>query len=106
ALSEDETLLLKGRIDRLDVCREENRLYLRIVDYKTGSTSMDLNLLLEGLQLQLAVYLSAALELEQRKHTDLQAEPAGMYYYRVGDPLIPERPGRAGRKSAGRSWMP
>ena len=39
ALSEDETLLLKGRIDRLDVCREENRLYLRIVDYKTGSTS-------------------------------------------------------------------
>src|SRR5699024_8682041 len=65
ALSEDETLLLKGRIDRLDVCREENRLYLRIVDYKTGSTSMDLNLLLEGLQLQLAVYLSAALELEQ-----------------------------------------
>ena len=93
ALSEDETLLLKGRIDRLDVCREENRLYLRIVDYKTGSTSMDLNLLLEGLQLQLAVYLSAALELEQRKHPDLQAEPAGMYYYRVGDPLIRERPG-------------
>ena len=35
---------------------------------------MDLNLLLEGLQLQLAVYLSAALELEQRKHPDLQAE--------------------------------
>ena len=95
ALSEDETLLLKGRIDRLDVCREENRLYLRIVDYKTGSTSMDLNLLLEGLQLQLAVYLSAALELEQRKHPDLQAEPAGMYYYRVGDPLIPGTPGES-----------
>ena len=95
ALSEDETLLLKGRIDRLDVCREEDRLYLRIVDYKTGSTSMDLNLLLEGLQLQLAVYLSAALELEQRKYPDLQAEPAGMYYYRVGDPLIPGTPGES-----------
>ena len=67
---------------------------------------MDLNLLLEGLQLQLAVYLSAALELEQRKHPDLQAEPAGMYYYRVGDPLIPGTPGESRRKSAGDPGCP
>ena len=94
-LSEDERLILKGRIDRLDVCREKDRLYLRIIDYKTGSTAMDLNLLLEGLQLQLAVYLKAALELEQRKNPGIQTEPAGFYYYRVGDPLIPGRPGES-----------
>ncbi len=95
ALSEDEKLLLTGRIDRLDVCGEEDRLYLRVIDYKTGNTAMDLNLLLEGLQLQLAVYLNAALELEQKKSPELLVEPAGIYYYRIGDPLIPEGAGES-----------
>lgn len=88
ALSEDERMLLKGRIDRLDVCREGDRLYLRVIDYKTGNTTMDLALLSEGLQLQLAVYLNAALDLERKRYRGCSVEPAGIYYYRIGDPLV------------------
>ena len=87
-LSEDERMLLKGRIDRLDVCREGDRLYLRVIDYKTGNTTMDLALLSEGLQLQLAVYLNAALDLERKRYRGCSVEPAGIYYYRIGDPLV------------------
>lgn len=31
-----------GRIDRLDTLKEDNRVYVKIIDYKTGNTSFDL----------------------------------------------------------------
>ena len=40
-----------------------------------------------GLQVQLVVYMYAALEMEQRMHPSHTVEPAGMFYYRVKDPL-------------------
>ena len=45
-LSEDEKLQLKGRIDRLDLCEDEEHIYVKIIDYKSGSTSFDLAALL------------------------------------------------------------
>ena len=35
-LSEDEKLQLKGRIDRLDLCEDEEHIYVKIIDYKSG----------------------------------------------------------------------
>jgi len=43
--------------------------------------------LYHGLQMQLVVYMNAAMEVEQREHPDKIIEPAGMFYYRVKDPL-------------------
>ena len=88
ALSEDEKIRLRGRIDRMDVCESEGKLYVRVIDYKTGGTVLDLQALYCGLQLQLAVYLNAAVELEQKKHPDRQVEPAGIYYYHIEDPYL------------------
>ena len=86
-LSEDEKLRLKGRIDRVDRYEEEDKIYVKVIDYKSGNTSMDLIALYHGLQLQLIVYLNAALEIEQREHPEKQVEPAGVFYYHVKDPL-------------------
>ena len=47
-LSEDEKLQLKGRIDRLDLCEDEEHIYVKIIDYKSGSTSFDLAALYYG----------------------------------------------------------
>lgn len=77
-----------GRIDRMDVLKEDNRVYVKIIDYKTGNTSFDLVSLYHGLQLQLVVYMDAAVQAEQRKHPDCQVEPAGIFYYNVKDPMI------------------
>jgi ATP-dependent helicase/nuclease subunit B len=90
ALSQDERICLKGRIDRLDLCETEDRLYVRIIDYKTGKTELDLQALYWGLQLQLMVYLNAAVELEQERHPEKTAEPAGIYYFRLDDPYLKE----------------
>ena len=77
-LSEDEELLLKGRIDRLDLCEDEKHVYVKIIDYKSGNTSFDLAALYYGLQLQLVVYMDAALEMEERKNPEKTAVPAGI----------------------------
>lgn len=77
-----------GRIDRLDVMTEDRKVYVKIIDYKSGNTTFDLVGLYYGLQLQLVVYMDAALEAEQRKHPDFQVEPAGIFYYNIKDPMI------------------
>lgn len=87
-LSEDEKLKLRGRIDRMDRCETADKIYVKIIDYKTGNTTLDLLALYHGLQLQLAVYLNAAVELEQKKHPEKEVEPAGIYYYHIQDPFV------------------
>ena len=77
-----------GRIDRLDVLKEDNKVYVKIIDYKTGNTSFDLVSIYHGLQLQLVVYMDAAVQAEQRKYPDCDVEPAGIFYYNVKDPMI------------------
>lgn len=88
ALSEDEALHLQGRIDRLDLSEDETHVYVKIIDYKSGSTSFDLAAIYYGLQLQLVVYMDAAVEMEERRHPDKEVIPAGMFYYHISDPMI------------------
>lgn len=88
ALSEHETMKLKGRIDRIDVCEDEEHVYVKVIDYKSGNTSFDLVALYHGLQLQLALYLNAAVELEQKAHPYKQVVPAGIFYYNMKDPVV------------------
>lgn len=59
-----------GRIDRVDIMEEpeNNRVYVKVIDYKTGNTSFDLLALYHGLRLQLMVYLDGALQVEKRKY--------------------------------------
>lgn len=87
-LGESRKMKLQGRIDRIDVCEKEDQVYVKVVDYKSGSQSFDLNALYYGLQLQLVVYLSAAMELEKRIYRNREMVPAGLFYYQVKDPIL------------------
>lgn len=91
ALSPEEELQLRGRIDRMDLCEEGDKLYVKIIDYKSGGTSFDLAALYYGLQLQLVVYLDAALELEERRNPGKEVVPAGIFYYNIQDPLVEKK---------------
>ena len=87
-LGEEEKMRLRGRIDRIDTYETEDKIYVKIIDYKSGNTSFSLLNLYYGLQLQLVVYLNAALELTQREHPAKQAKPAGIFYYHITDPMV------------------
>ena len=84
---ENESLRLKGRIDRIDLCREQDHLLVKVIDYKTGQKKLDLSAFYQGLQLQLVVYLKAVAEgkVAGRQHA---CDPAGIFYYKVDDPYV------------------
>lgn len=88
ALTDREKMRLRGRIDRMDVKEDENHVYVKVMDYKSGNRDFSLAALYYGLQLQLVVYLNAAMEIAARKHPDKEVVPAAMLYYRVQDPMI------------------
>lgn len=88
ALSEEEALHLRGRIDRMDLCDDGEHVYVKIIDYKSGSTSFDLAALYYGLQLQLVVYMDAVMEMTGREYPGKEIVPAGILYYNIQDPVI------------------
>ncbi len=121
-LLEDDTLMrLHGRIDRVDTCSgrslaaqvesqtadgltepgdsnpyADDEVYVKVIDYKTGSTSFDLVGVYYGLQLQLVVYLDAAMERERAKNKGKKVIPAGILYYNIRDPFVTVEPKDAG----------
>ncbi len=84
-LDHGEKMKLKGRIDRLDTYEEADKIYVKVIDYKSGSTTFDLVGVYHGLQLQLVLYMNAALELLGKSGKEVQ--PAGIFYYNVKDPM-------------------
>ena len=85
-LEDGRQLTLHGIIDRVDLCQEDKELLLRIVDYKSGDRNVSLEDIYFGLQLQLMLYLEAAVDIYGRE-TGKEVIPAGIFYYRFQDPL-------------------
>ena len=87
-LGEERIMRLHGRIDRLDAYDAKDALYVKVMDYKSGKTKLQIENLYYGLQMQLVVYMNAALELQKQKHPDKPVIPAGIFYYNIDDPMI------------------
>lgn len=87
-LSDAEKMKLRGRIDRIDTCEDENHVYVKVIDYKSGSRKFDLAALYYGLQLQMVVYMNVAAEITGKKHPDKEIVPAALLYYHVNDPMV------------------
>ena len=84
-LDEDGKMKLKGRIDRVDTYEDAEHIYVKVMDYKSGSTAFDIVSVYHGLQLQLVLYMNAAVELMNKGKKE--AQPAGIFYYNVKDPM-------------------
>lgn len=87
ALHDEQKIALQGKIDRIDTFEDEENVYVKIIDYKSGNTEFDVVDLYYGLQIQLVVYMNAALEVLKNR-TKKTVIPAGIFYYNMKDPLI------------------
>ncbi len=93
ALSKDEEdhikerMKLVGKIDRVDLYEDEDHVYVKVVDYKSGNKDISIASLYYGLQLQLVMYMDVALMAEKEKHAKKEVVPAALLYYHVDDPL-------------------
>ena len=67
---------------------KNNKLYLRIVDYKTGNKSMDALSVKEGRDIQLLVYSKIVSDILEQSVGKDNVIPAGVYYYNVDNPEI------------------
>ncbi|MDO4270941.1 MAG: PD-(D/E)XK nuclease family protein [Eubacteriales bacterium] len=92
-----ETVSLSGKVDRVDGYIKNGRLYLRVMDYKSGKKSFSLSDIWHGLNMQLIIYLYALQEQGLERYRErLTAElneivPAGVLYVPVRDEL-PDAP--------------
>lgn len=73
-------LSLSGIVDRLDYYEDDNNYYYRIIDYKTGEKTFRLDEVINGLNLQMLLYLLAIKENKKRL-TDKNISPSALLYY-------------------------
>ena len=86
------SVILRGRIDRADIYRDESgNEYVKIIDYKSSRRTLDPKMIEEGLSLQLAIYMKNAVEMIKEKHPDKNVLPAAMLYYAIDDPFAESR---------------
>lgn len=82
----NEQLSLVGRIDRIDVYEESDKLYINIIDYKSSRKDIDLSDVMSGLQLQLFMYMSSLIKEELVENHETKI--GGAFYFDINDPLI------------------
>ncbi len=93
SLSENEKneitrrMKLDGKIDRVDLYEDQQHIYVKIMDFKSGARKFNIASLYYGLQLQLVMYMNVALAVEKKLSGGKEAVPAAILYYHVDDPM-------------------
>ncbi|MCL2628879.1 MAG: PD-(D/E)XK nuclease family protein [Oscillospiraceae bacterium] len=79
----------RGFIDRADAYAHNNKLYMRVIDYKTRKKAyaFDLGDILNGRDMQLLIYLFALQKYGKNK-LNMDIEPAGVLYVPARDVII------------------
>lgn len=85
-LSNGEKMVMRGKIDRVDILDKDQNSYIKIIDYKSGSKEFSLQDIYYGLQLQLILYLDAFLKFGEAR--GLPFKPGGIFYFRIKDPMV------------------
>lgn len=80
-LEDGKKVEITGKIDRIDLAKNKDGKYIRIIDYKSSIKNIDLNEFACGLQIQLLTYLDAVTKIED-------VIPAGVLYFNLIDPII------------------
>lgn len=94
-LADGATVSLNGIADRIDICKQDGKVYLRVADYKTGKKAFSESDLEKGKNLQLLIYLFSLCTVADKKFFDLigvesteEIFPGGATYFVVKPPRI------------------
>lgn len=68
-----------GKVDRVDSWQDGNNNYIRVIDYKTGFKDFKLSEVLEGINMQMLIYLFAIWQNGAPKYGNVV--PAGVLYF-------------------------
>ena len=92
AINDKYAFEITGTIDRVDITSHSGNTYVKILDYKSGSTKFDPTDIYYGRQMQLILYLKA---LTDTSHfgakfgfAESKMLPGGIFYFNIKDPVI------------------
>ena len=83
----DAELRVGGKVDPVDGWVKDDKLYLRVVDYKSGKKAFDLSAVKMGLDIQMLLYLFT-LQKEGKAYFGKEIEPAGVLYLPARDEIL------------------
>lgn len=83
-----ELSVTNGRIDRVDSLEIDGTKYIKIIDYKSGSTKFSPVEVACGLKMQLMFYMNSVLEKERTENRNIRVEPAAVFYFNIEDPVL------------------
>lgn len=86
-LKDNHHIYLRGRIDRIDNLKQDNRDFLTVVDYKSSNHLFDLTSAYYGISLQLLTYLNG-LQANLKAIDTNNPQLAGALYLRLSNPTI------------------
>ena len=87
-IEEGTSLLLNGTIDRVDLYEQDNRIYVKILDYKSSAKDIDVTDIYHGIQQQLAFYMAEAVHKEQVANPGKEIIPGALLYYTIDNPML------------------
>lgn len=74
-----------GKIDRVDIYEREDTVFVRVVDYKTGSKEFKLSEVPYGINMQMLLYLFAVCQNGGARYGGAETAPAGVLYLPAKD---------------------
>ena len=87
-LDDGTSLFFRGTIDRVDIYRKDDDVYIRIVDYKTGDKVFNIEDIEHGVNLQMLIYIFAICRSHSSEfkrsigiENDKNPLPAGVIYF-------------------------
>lgn len=83
-----EGVVYRGKIDRVDICETEDKVYVKIIDYKSGDEELNWSKIYYGLKLQLFTYMKMAGKFLGSRFPGKEIVPAAALYYKMQDPVI------------------
>ncbi|APX72808.1 PD-(D/E)XK nuclease family protein [Companilactobacillus allii] len=79
---------VRGKIDRIDELKLDNKDYLAVVDYKSSDRDFVFSDFLEGITMQMPTYLQSLVENKDLLTTDNDAKIAGAFYSHIQNPKL------------------
>ncbi len=86
ALPDGTTVQMVGKVDRVDTCDIGGKRYVRVIDYKTGSKTFRLEDVVEGINLQMLIYMLTIWKNGASRYGEVL--PAGLLYMPSKSPMI------------------
>ena len=82
-----ENVYITGAVDRVDSYVENDREYIRIIDYKTGNTGFDILNIYDGVNMQMVIY-AVAVKKAQEELKNREVNLSGIFYNKLKNELV------------------